>query len=108
LAIKVDKLVKLSKGNKAFLVLILVRETDERINQSDLVVKMKKEFGVGRHTTETAIKVCEELGLLRLDTERVGLNPMPSIFHTVTKKGRAVARLALELSKKLEEADEDV
>lgn len=98
---KLDKLGQPSLSSSLRL-LVLLDKLNKPTNQSVLVMEMKKTYDVGRCAVENAIKACAELELIAIKKERIGINPMPSFFHTLTPKGHTVAIAA----KNLEEAVE--
>jgi hypothetical protein len=68
----------------------------------DLYDGMKREYGLGRKTVESSLQVCIKTDLVQLERLKTAKKqPMPSIFHSLTKKGEKVAKILVELERAL-------
>jgi hypothetical protein len=88
---------KLEESQASLRLLVLLYQTKQPLIHAELTQQMKERYNLGRRTVETAVEVCIELGLISREKKRVGSNPMPSLFHALTEKGRRVAELALQM-----------
>jgi hypothetical protein len=75
--------------------------TVNEIMLSDLYEAMRSKYGVGRRKVETALATCIKLNLVKRETKRLGKNPMPSLFHSLTARGKKIAVILFELEKAL-------
>lgn len=92
----------LDESNAALRVLLFLHQRGKPLKQTDLYQEMKIKYGLGRRTVETALAVCLKLDLIQLERLKKAKNqPMPSIFHSLTKKGEKAARILVELEKAL-------
>ena len=92
---------ELDESNASLRLLIALRQIDKPLILSDLYEEMRKRFGVGRRTVDTAITACIILGLVKREKQRTGMNPMPSLIHVLTPKGKLTAEKLAELEKVL-------
>jgi hypothetical protein len=88
---------KLEESQASLRLLITLYQTKHPLIHAELTQQMKEHYNLGRRTVETAVEVCITLGLVSREKKRVGNNPMPSLFHALTDKGRRVAELALQI-----------
>lgn len=90
---------KLDESKSALRLLISLSEINSPLMLSQLYKVMKRRYGTGRGTVNTAIETCTKLGLIHRERKRIGRNPMPSIFQSLTVKGEEVAEKCRELEK---------
>ena len=81
--------------------LIALYQIDEPIMLSNLYQTMHEKYGLGRRAVDSAIQTCIQLKLVKRETKRIGKNPMPSIFHELTSKGKKIAELCIQIEKLL-------
>jgi DNA-binding MarR family transcriptional regulator len=89
---------KLEESQASLRLLITLYQTKHPLMHGELTQEMKERYNLGRRTVETAVDVCIALGLVNREKKRVGNNPMPSLFHTLTEKGKKIAELALQMN----------
>ena len=92
---------ELDESNASLRLLITLNQIDKPIILSDLYEEMRKRYQVGRRTVDTAITTCIRLGLVKREKQRTGMNPMPSLIHILTPKGKQIAQKLVELDKSL-------
>jgi hypothetical protein len=90
-------IAELDESNASLRLLITLHQIDKPIMLSDLYQEMKKRYGIGRRTVDTAITTCLRLGLIKREEKRIGKNPMPSLFHELDGKGKMIAKKVHEL-----------
>jgi len=88
---------QLEESQASLRLLITLYDINRPLIQSELTSEMKKRYNLGKYTVDTAVKTCIELGLINRENKRMGNNPMPSLFHTLTSKGKKIAEKALEM-----------
>jgi hypothetical protein len=90
-------IAELDESNASLRLLITLYQIGKPIMLSDLYYEMRKRYGIGRRTVDTAITTCIKLGLVKRVEKRIGKNPMPSLFHELDGKGKMVARTIRDL-----------
>ena len=88
---------ELEEAQASLRLLIILHQAKHPLIQSELFNEMKTKYKLGRHAMNTAIETCLKLGLITRETKKVGNNPMPSLFHALTEKGKKIAELALQM-----------
>jgi len=91
----------LDESNASLRLLITLYQTDKPLILSELYREMHSRYKIGRRAVETAIQTCIELNLVKRETKRIGKNPMPSIFHELTPKGKKIAEICIKLERSL-------
>jgi len=81
--------------------LITLLQANKPMIVTEIYDEMTKRFGMGRTSSESAIVICAKLGLIKRETKRIGRNPMASIFHSLTPRGRKVGEICQQLEKAL-------
>jgi len=69
--------------------------------QTELHEEMKKRYHLGRRVVDSALTVLKKYKLVKRETRRVGSNPMPSLFHSLTPQGKKIASILMELESAL-------
>jgi hypothetical protein len=88
---------ELEEAQASLRLLITLTQANHPLTQSELFNEMKTKYKLGRYTMNTAIETCLKLNLITRETKKVGNNPMPSLFHALTEKGKKIAELALQM-----------
>lgn len=88
-----------SKASIHLLITLLM--TNKPMIVTEIYEEMTKRYSMGRTSSESAIVICAKLGLLERETKRIGRNPMASIFHSLTPRGRRVGEICQQLEKAL-------
>lgn len=91
---------QLAEAKGSIPLLMKMTELKDKLILSDLYTAMRKE-GIGRRQTDTALKVCIDLDLIKREHKRIEGHPMPSIYHTLTSKGSKVAKILEDLGQAL-------
>ncbi len=94
-------IAQLEESNASLRLLITLNQINKQIMLSNLYEEMHKRYGLGRRAVDTALEVCIKLDLIKREIQRIGKNPMPSIFHSLTAKGKKIAKICLELEQAL-------
>jgi len=92
---------ELDESNATLRLLICLVKKSDAIMLSDLYEEMRSRYGLGRRKVDTALETCIKLGLVKRETKRIGKNPMPSLFHSLTAKGKKIADLSIKLEQAL-------
>jgi predicted DNA-binding transcriptional regulator len=92
---------ELDESNASLRLLITLNQIHKPIILTDLYEEMRRRFKVGRRTVDTALTTCIRLGLVKREKQRTGMNPMPSLIHVLTPKGKMIAEKIAELEKSL-------
>lgn len=92
---------QLEESRASLRLLVFLSQHDNPIMLSDLYEGMRSTYQLGRRMVDTALEVCIRLELVKREIKRIGKNPMPSIFHSLTKKGRKISEIVLDLEKAL-------
>jgi len=92
---------ELEESKASLRLLIALHQIGKPIMLSHLYPEMRSRYALGRRTVDTALETCIRLGLVERETKRIGKNPMPSIFHSLTSKGKKIAELCLKLERAL-------
>jgi len=71
------------------------------IIQTQIHHEMKKRYHLGRKVVDSALEVAIKYKLVKKQTRKVGSNPMPSLFHTLTPQGKKIASILMELESAL-------
>lgn len=98
-------LSELDEANATFRLLITLRNFDMPIMLSDLYEEMHYRYGLGRRKVDTALETCIKVGLVKREMKRIGKNPMPSIFHSLTNQGIKVAKALDNLLKIIQQME---
>ncbi len=88
---------ELEEAQASLRLLIVLYQAKHPLIQSELYNEMKTKYELGRHTMNTAIETCLELGLITRESRKLRKNPMPSLFHALTEKGKKIAELAIQM-----------
>lgn len=96
-----QKLGDLDETKCALRLLICLSQIEECPIQIQLHNEMRKRFGLGRKVVDSSLEVCIKLKLVKRETRRVGSNPMPSLFHSLTPQGKKIASILMELESAL-------
>lgn len=92
---------ELEEAQASLRLLIIMHQANKPLTQSELFNEIKTKYKLGRYTMNTAIDTCLKLRLITRESKKSAKSPMPSLFHTLTEKGKRVAELALEMDKVL-------
>lgn len=95
---------ELEESKATLRLLITLYKIGKPIMLSHLYPEMRGRYALGRRTVDTALETCTKMGLVKRETKRIGKNPMPSIFHSLTKEGKECAEVILKLVKAVESA----
>jgi len=98
---KLSVLAQLVESKASIHLLITLLQADKPMIVTEIYEEMTRKYGMGRSSSESAIVICAKLGLVKRETKRIGRNPMASIFHSLTPKGRKVAEACMQLEKVL-------
>jgi len=90
----------LDKTEGALRLLLTLYKTIKPLNTTELQKKMNELYSVKKHATGTAIQVCADLGLIKI--EQGEKKPMPPSYHSLTEKGQEIAAELVKLEKMLE------
>ncbi len=88
---------ELEEAQASLRLLIILYQAKHPLIQSELFNEIKSRYKLGRHTMNTAIETCLKLGLITREQKKFRKNPMPSLFHSLTEKGKKIAELALQM-----------
>lgn len=91
-------IAKLGEARASLIILVTILVSGRPLIQTEISSAIYFGYKLGRHTMNTAIKSCEELGLITIEERKVGNNPMPSRFHSLTPKGKKIAELAHQMN----------
>jgi hypothetical protein len=97
MVITVSAIGELEEAQASLRLLIILHQAKHPLIQSELFNEMKTKYQLGRYTMNTAIETCLKLGLITRESKKLRKNPMPSLFHALTEKGKKVAELALQI-----------
>ncbi len=88
---------ELEEAQASLRLLIIMNQAKRPLTQSELFDEIKTKYKLGRYTMNTAIETCLKLGLITRESKKLRKNPMPSLFHALTEKGKKIAQLALQM-----------
>jgi DNA-binding MarR family transcriptional regulator len=88
---------QLEEAQASLRLLIILYQAKRPLTQSELFDEIRSKYKLGRYTMNTAIETCLKLGLITRESKKLKKNPMPSLFHALTPKGRKIAELALQM-----------
>lgn len=97
----VHALGELDESNATLRLLVTMQKFERPIMLSDIYHEMRVIYALGRRKVDTALETCIKLGLIKRETQRIGRNPMPSLFHSLTAKGKKVAEICIKLEQAL-------
>jgi len=92
---------ELDETRCALRLLLCLNDVGRSMIQSELHDEMRKRYHLGRKVVDSSLAVCIKHKLVKRETRRVGSNPMPSLFHTLTPQGKKVASILKELDSAL-------
>jgi len=78
-------------------VLLVLLNSKSQLEQKDVIDEAKRRYGIGKTTTLTAIKKCEEAQLINVVPEKRPRQAKESLLHSLTEKGERVAKLLAEI-----------
>ena len=91
----------LDETESALRLLLILYKAKKPIATMELYDKAKTMYNIGKYSIKTAENLCIKLGLVKIESMKVGRNPKPSVFHSLTDKGKKVAKIIYELEKAL-------
>jgi len=96
-----QKLTRLNEGRASLIILKVLHEKG-KLDKQTLAFEVRK-LGPGRTSFESSLRICQELGLVKVELERIHPKGQASLMHHLTEKGRRVAEIVAELEKALKE-----
>jgi hypothetical protein len=95
----IKPLGELDESNASLRLLITLQKFERPMMLSVVYHEMMAIYSLGRRKVDTALTTCIELGLVKRETKRMGRNPMPSLFHSLTPKGKKIATIINQLER---------
>jgi len=99
---------ELERSYGSLRLLIALYRKNNPIMLTNLRDEMLTQYGVGRRATQTSIDVCLKLKLIKREIESTEMKngqairiPMPRVLHSLTPKGKKVAKILTELDSAL-------
>lgn len=76
--------------------ILCLNDVGRSMIQTEIHDEMRKRYRLGRKVVDSALQVAIKHKLVKRETRRMGSNPMPSLFHTLTPQGKKIASIIKE------------